>query len=316
MQTPDYEYYGLKAEAWDILRGDTSGWEDRTFYRDAIRRYGEPALDIGCGTGRLLLDYRQQGIDIDGVDDSADMLAICRDKADTALVDVKLFHQPMERMELPRRYRTILVPSSSLQLLTESRAVSDALKAIYAHLEPGGVVLASIMTLWQSGKPAEEAWEESATTPDGVVYRRVAISRVDPIERLEHTEDRYEKIVDGQVVRSEVHTRSPATRSYTQDQAVQSFEKAGFVDVKVLKGFADVPAGRSDALFVIRAFRPAGDASGADPTPVTDAETTPPADSKPSVSSLPTSPSVPSAVVDDPGHSVPGTDFRLGDNDL
>ncbi len=75
MTEGDVEYVGLMAEEWDALRGDTSDWEDRHFFLEVIRERGEPVLDIGCGTGRLLLDYLQQGIDIDGVDNSAEMLA-------------------------------------------------------------------------------------------------------------------------------------------------------------------------------------------------------------------------------------------------
>ena len=78
VKPPAYEYHGLMAEAWDLLRGDTSGWDDRPFYLELIRRFGEPALDVGCGTGRLLLDYLAEGIEIDGVDVSPDMLAVCR----------------------------------------------------------------------------------------------------------------------------------------------------------------------------------------------------------------------------------------------
>ena len=76
VKPPAYEYHGLMAEAWDLLRGDTSGWEDRPFYLELIRRFGEPALDVGCGTGRLLLDYLAEGIEIDGLDVSPDMLAL------------------------------------------------------------------------------------------------------------------------------------------------------------------------------------------------------------------------------------------------
>jgi len=76
MKQLDYEYKRLIAEAWDVLRGDTSNWTDRNFYLEIIKKYGQPVLDVGCGTGRLLLDYLQQGIDIDGVDNSPDMLAI------------------------------------------------------------------------------------------------------------------------------------------------------------------------------------------------------------------------------------------------
>jgi SAM-dependent methyltransferase len=72
-----YEYQGLLASTWDLLRGDTSQWPDRVFYREVIRQAGEPALDVGCGTGRLLLDYMADGVDVDGVDNSPEMLALC-----------------------------------------------------------------------------------------------------------------------------------------------------------------------------------------------------------------------------------------------
>ena len=46
-----------------------------------MQRYGQPVLDVGCATCRIVLDYLAQGIDTDGVDNSPELLAICRDKA-------------------------------------------------------------------------------------------------------------------------------------------------------------------------------------------------------------------------------------------
>ena len=68
MPPRDYEYRGMMASAWDLLRGDYSNWPDRPFYRVVISRAGQPALDVGCGTGRLALDYVASGLDVDGVD--------------------------------------------------------------------------------------------------------------------------------------------------------------------------------------------------------------------------------------------------------
>ena len=210
MTVADYEYTGLMAEAWDVLRGDTSRWEDRFFYLEVIQRSGQPVLDVGCGTGRLLLDYLAQGIDIDGVDNSPEMLALCRAKAARLGAQPRLYQQLMEDLDLPRRYQTILVPSSSLQLVIEPARVKEALARFYAHLLPGGVLAAPLMTLWKEGEPLESVWEKSVERPeDGALIRRVARSRYDPAEECEHTEDLYQVLVDGQLAAEELHRRWP-----------------------------------------------------------------------------------------------------------
>ena len=219
MNLPEYEYTGLMAEAWDVLRGDTAHWPDRSFFLEVIQKYGQPVLDVGCGTGRLLLDYLEQGIDIDGVDNSPEMLAICRQKADDLGLTSILYEQYMETLDLSRQYRTILIPSSSLQLIIEPSKVDQALKRLFDTLVSGGVIAAPIMALWKEGEPLESEWEHTAMRAvDGVKFRRVAKSRYEPETECEHTEDIYQKIVDDKVVAEEMHRRSPATRSYTQAQ--------------------------------------------------------------------------------------------------
>lgn len=80
-----------------------------------IERSGSPALDLGCATGRLLLDYVRDGVDIDGVDASAQMLDLVRAKARRAdAAEPALHQQHLEELSLPRRYATILAASSAL----------------------------------------------------------------------------------------------------------------------------------------------------------------------------------------------------------
>lgn len=251
MTLPDYEYRGLIAESWDLLRGDTSRWADRFFFLDLIHRYGQPALDVGCGTGRLLLDYLAQGIDIDGVDNSPEMLAICRRKGTALGLTPNVSEQYIERLALPRRYRTIIVPSSSLQLVVDPGAAQEALHRLVAHLEPGGALCASIMTLWRNGDPLETTFEQSAQRPDGATIRRVSRSRYHPATNCEDSEDLYQVIVDGVVVAEERHSRAPAVRSYTQEQARTLFEQAGLAEVRLFHEFTSDPAAPDDTLFTI-----------------------------------------------------------------
>jgi SAM-dependent methyltransferase len=252
MTLPGYEYKGLIAEAWDVLRGDTSNWEDRHFYLELIRRNDPPVLDVGCGTGRLLLDYLAQGIDIDGVDNSPDMLALCRGKAEARGLAPALYEQFIEALDLPRRYGAILVPSSSFQLIIDPAMAAEALRRIHHHLLPGGAAAASIMALRKSSDPLEFEWETTAERArDGAVFRRVLRSRFDPATQLEHTEDLYQLLRGGQVVAEEQHRRSPATRAYTAAQARAAFEAAGFERVELLSEFTFEPLKPADNMFVV-----------------------------------------------------------------
>src|SRR5690349_19428522 len=150
---PSYEYYGMMAEFWDLFRGDTSTWEDRFFFLDVVKKYGQPVLDVGCGTGRILLDFLQQGIDIDGVDNSPEMLTKLREKADVLHLHPAIDQQEMDGLDLPRKYQTILVPSSSFQLLLDENLPPVAIRRFYEHLLPGGVLAMPFMTLWKPGDP-------------------------------------------------------------------------------------------------------------------------------------------------------------------
>lgn len=103
MSNGDYEYKGLLASSWDFLGGDTSGFPDRQFYLDLILNSGQPALDVGCGTGRLLLEYLAGGLDVDGIDNSPEMIEICTEKARRSSLSVNLYMQSMEQLYLPRQ---------------------------------------------------------------------------------------------------------------------------------------------------------------------------------------------------------------------
>jgi len=256
---PDYEYKGLMAQSWDLLRGDTSKSPDRLFYLKLIQTVGQPVLDVGCGAGRLLLDYLAQGIDIDGVDNSPDMLSLCRGKAAKLGLAPTLYQHYMETLSLPRQYRTIIVPSSTLQLVIDPAMAVQSLQQLAAHLLPGGIVVASFMTVWKAGDPLSREWEQSAVREeDGATFRRIGRYWYDVVSECTDTEDRYQVLIDDQIVAEEVHRRSPALRSYTQAQARAIFESAGFNPIKLNSAFTFDPAKADDTGFTVIAHK-AGD---------------------------------------------------------
>jgi SAM-dependent methyltransferase len=224
-----------------------------------------PALDVGCGTGRLLLDYLAAGLDVDGVDNSPEMLAICRTKANAMGLDVKgrLFEQEMTALSLKRRYATICVPSSTFQLLTDVADANTAMARFYEHLAPGGVFVMSVMSkLWRGKQPPTQMqwteWHklgERQRPEDRATVRRWIRTRYDHAQQLEHEENRYEVLQGDVVIQTECHSHAPAVRWYSQQQAAACCEQAGFNAVTLTSGFTLEAASPDDTTFCVMAKR-------------------------------------------------------------
>src|SRR4051794_30119765 len=113
---PSLFYTGLVAELYAPLRSTTS---DAAPYAHFIAACGEPALELGCGDGDPLLELRAEGLDVEGLDASSDMLERCRTRAADRGLDVVLHQQPMETMDLPGRYRSIFLAGATFNLLVD-----------------------------------------------------------------------------------------------------------------------------------------------------------------------------------------------------
>jgi SAM-dependent methyltransferase len=72
------------------------------YFKGLIMRFGDPALDVGCGTGRLLIPFLRAGLDVDGCDISPDMLALCAQRAEAEGIRPQLLAQAMHQLSLPR----------------------------------------------------------------------------------------------------------------------------------------------------------------------------------------------------------------------
>src|SRR5262249_12973033 len=135
-------HHGLVAKWWAEFNDDFRPHE-LPYFRRHIERDGQPALDVACGTGRLLIPYLRAGLDVDGCDVSADMVARCREKAERDGLAATLFVQPMHELDPPRRYRTIYVCGGFRLGSTRLRDLA-ALRRFHLHLELGGNLLVDI----------------------------------------------------------------------------------------------------------------------------------------------------------------------------
>jgi trans-aconitate methyltransferase len=131
-------YTGIVVDVYGPLRGSVP---DPRVYVRFISRWGEPALELGCGDGDPLLALRAEGLDVHGLDSSADMLAKLRRTAAERELDVTVHHSTIEQMDLDATFRSIFLAGPTFNLIVDDTTAGAALARIRDHLDPAGAAL-------------------------------------------------------------------------------------------------------------------------------------------------------------------------------
>ncbi|MDQ1433511.1 MAG: hypothetical protein QOF59_327 [Actinomycetota bacterium] len=230
-------YTGLVAEAYDVWMPPGADDSDVALYRDAIEREGGPALELGCGNGRLLIGYARAGLDVEGVDQSVDMLTICAAHARDSGVDLTLHCADWLSLVLGRTYATLYNPAASFSLIASDDDALAGLKTWREHLRPGGQLLVSM------GEPTEDLdahydWRvrRSATRArDGVTFMVHEAFRFDTDAQMQLVLHRHELwSADGELMTTFV--RRHRLRWWTRAQLEGLLRTTGYVDVRSFGG--------------------------------------------------------------------------------
>jgi SAM-dependent methyltransferase len=227
-------YSGILADLYDLW---ASRWMDydTAAYQRAMQELPGRVLELGCGTGRLLLPYVQSGLPVEGLDASADMLAICRAKAEQAGLTPVLYQQDMQAFSLPSTYTTVFVAAGSFGLLTNRDDVRATLQCCYQHLEPGGQLLIALSVPWDHITRSSQAdWVVAGMTTrpqDGATVMCHRACRYDVVDQISTTWLKYE-IYHNNVL-AETHQRIGIQRWYYPHESCLLLERAGFHSITV-----------------------------------------------------------------------------------
>jgi len=137
-QLPDYvdpAIYDMVYSWYDV---------DRAFYLQRAQEAGGPVLDVGCGTGRILIPMLEAGVDADGLDLREGMIARCREKAAAIGKSPTLFVADMRDFTMPRKYALVIMPFRVFQHALTTEDQLKVLRCIREHLEPGGALVFNV----------------------------------------------------------------------------------------------------------------------------------------------------------------------------
>jgi SAM-dependent methyltransferase len=152
--------------------------EDVDFYvREAVRS-GGPVLELGVGTGRIAVPIAAAGMRVVGVDSSEGMLAVAREQARLAGVELDLRFGDLRDPPVDEEFALVVIPFRTLLHMQTDADRRAALHAVRSRLRDGGRFVFDVFTpapddiaethgRWLEREPGifERAeWDEEART--------------------------------------------------------------------------------------------------------------------------------------------------------
>lgn len=132
--------YALDAELYDIVYADYL--DDIAFYAEEAQRAGGPCLELGCGSGRVLIPVAEAGATVTGLDLAKPMLTRARRKVAALPEDVRsritLGEGDMRTFKLDTQFALIYIPFRAFLHVMNANDQIAALTNIRRHLRPGG----------------------------------------------------------------------------------------------------------------------------------------------------------------------------------
>ena len=219
---------------------------DVHFYVDEARSAGGRVLEVGCGTGRILLPIARSGHTIEGLDSSPQMLARCeaklRAESDAVRGRVTLHEGDARSFDLRRRFELVIAPFRVVQHLTTIDAQLGFLSSVAKHLAPGGRFAFDVFNPYFAKLVSADGKEREDTpdTPleDGRSFRRSArVSGVRWIDQVSEVELIY-YISTEPGGKAERHVQAFDMRWFLRAELVHLLARAGF-EVRSIYGDFD-----------------------------------------------------------------------------
>lgn len=134
-------------------------YHDIDFYLDYARRQEGSVLEIACGTGRVTIPLAKAGLAVHGIDLSAPMLSILKNKLAELPSEVSrrihIAQADMASFDLKRRFDLIIIPFRAFQALTTDEKIRSSLLCIRKHLADGGLF---ILDVFKPRWRMDESW--------------------------------------------------------------------------------------------------------------------------------------------------------------
>lgn len=170
--------YGPASKYYDLFGSK----DDIAFYRELAIQHGGRALELGVGTGRVVIELAKANVAVWGIDNSKYMLAVARQKLRRESIAVRrrvrLKLGDMRSFRFREHFPFVYIASSTFEHCVTTEDQRKCLTSTYEALEKGGILAFDIS---QPGKNAGSSWWiDRKEVGKGEEVVRTVFSRPDP----------------------------------------------------------------------------------------------------------------------------------------
>jgi SAM-dependent methyltransferase len=236
---------------------------DAPFYIDLARHAGGPVLEIGCGTGRVLLPTAREGIEIHGLDNSAPMMAVLKEKITRETPEVQqritLHTGDMRDFGIDRKFALVTIPFRPMQHMYTLADQLAALKFAAAHIAEGGLLAFDVfypkfdrLLLGIGEEQLEAEWSPAPGTVTRRFYRKETVDKINQSFSLTFIFRTYR---NGELVLEEKEGLKMSYYTYPHLRAL--FLLAGVEPIAEYGSFAKTPLDNAaeEMIFLLRPLR-------------------------------------------------------------
>jgi len=235
MATEGWHGWDDYARFYDWENARTMGRQDVRFWQDFARREGGPVLELGCGTGRVLVPVARTGVPAVGIDRSEPMLEYARHRVERLRASDRPGLVRGDIRSLPfvnRAFSAVMAPYGILQSLTRERDLAATLAEVARVLPRGGTLGIDLV-------PDLPAWDEYDGQARLKGTLRGTTGHVTLIESVRQDRRRKLTIFDQEYVeergrQTRRHRFSLTFRTLPLPLMVERVERAGFRVTAVL----------------------------------------------------------------------------------
>jgi SAM-dependent methyltransferase len=219
-------------------------------------------LEIGCGTGRILLPIARAGIEIHGVDASPHMLKILKERVAAEPADVRgkvHFHQgDMRQVRLGRKFPLVIMPFRPMQHMHTLEDQLAALRTAALHLTPHGILAFDVFfpnfekILAGVGQEVQEIEWPVPGQPGKMIRRYYRKDSLDKIHQTIGLSFIFRTYDSGKLVQEESEQFSMSFYTYPHLRAL--FQLAGLEPIAEYGSFNKTPLDNSspEMIFLLR----------------------------------------------------------------